>query len=66
MPGRDRLVEIVKESVEQARQAGDSISVASVYPDGVTEATVDRSADVAHAAIDKARDACKVLIRERG
>ncbi len=65
MPGRDRLVEIVNEQVEQARQAGDAISVAATYPDGTSSSAVDRDLEKGHAALDKAAEACKILIRER-
>lgn len=66
MPGKDRLIEVVKESVEEARLAGDGIAVAAIYPDGASEASVGASARVAHEAIDKAADAAKILVREGG
>jgi hypothetical protein len=64
MPGKDRLQEIVKENVENARVWAENIGVAAKQPRGSTEKAVDDCAIHAHAAIDKAAEAAKVLVRE--
>ena len=66
MPGRDRLREIVRESIEAAGKATDGIADCAVNADHMGGATVDQYAQQAHGAIDRAAEAAKVLCREEG
>lgn len=64
MPGKDRLKEIVKESVERARLMGANIDVAANHPGGATVDSVTDCAQHAHEAIDTAAEAARILVRE--
>jgi hypothetical protein len=66
VPGKERLQEIVKESVEQARVAGQNLDVAAQQPRGLTVADVEVSRKIAKEAVDKAADACRVIVSEEG
>lgn len=66
MPGKDRLIEIVKESVNTATDQAAYIESAAGNPRTSSEAVVSEHARVAKEAIDTAAEACKVLVREEG
>lgn len=64
MPGRDRLQEIVKESVANLTDEAGQLAHAAENPGQVNESFVAEHARHAHESIDKAADACKILVRE--
>lgn len=64
MPGRDRLIEIVKEQVNAVSQETGHFTHAAANPGEVTEASVDAHASNAHQAIEEAAKWAKILVRE--
>lgn len=66
MPGKDRLIEVAKESIKDVHAETGHLEHAAEHPDQVTESYVDEHTRHAHAAIDKAAGAVKILVREEG
>lgn len=64
MPGRDRLIEIAREATDRAKIMAQNIDVAARNPTGATVESVERCADYAHEAIDRAVDAARILVKE--
>ncbi len=64
MPGKERLQEIVNQEAHAAITSAGQIVQSAVYPKDATEATVTEHAGRAHAAIDRAAEAARILVRE--
>lgn len=64
MPGRDRLKEIVNEAATDIVDEANRLVQAADKSGQVTESYVAEHAQHAREAIDKAEEACKILVRE--
>ena len=64
MPGRDRLQEIVHQSASDLVNEANRLCEAANAPGQVTQDFVTEHAAHAHAAVDRAAEACRVLVRE--
>jgi hypothetical protein len=64
MPGRQRLQEILTESIANLGTEAVQIGHAGRFPESLTEGYIDEHAGHAHAAIDRAAEAARILVRE--
>jgi hypothetical protein len=64
MPGRDKLIEIVKEQAQDLSAEAAHLVHAAEHPGQCTEGYVAEHARHAHSAIDKAADAARILVVE--
>ena len=66
MPGRQRLQEIVNDAATELVAEANRLCQAADKPGTVTQEYVAERAQAARAAVDKAEEACRILVKEEG